>query len=70
MKNKLRKASLAIVLCVGYAFMNSAQAQNNGWGEGAKLEDAEVIVEKNRVIELPNAARNFEKFRVVGFILC
>ncbi len=64
MKNKVRKASLAIVLCVGYAFANQALAQNNGWGEGAKLEDAEVVVEKNRVIELPNAARNFEKFRV------
>ncbi|MER2998171.1 TonB-dependent receptor [Pontibacter populi] len=64
MKNKIRKASLAIVLCVGYAFMNGVQAQNNGWGEGAKLEDAEVVVEKNRVIELPNAARNFEKFKV------
>lgn len=64
MKNTVKKASLAIVLCVGYAFMNPALAQNNGWGEGAKLEDAEVVVEKNRVIELPNAARNFEKFRV------
>ncbi|MEJ8755374.1 hypothetical protein WG947_00075 [Pontibacter sp. H259] len=64
MKNKIRKASLAIVLCVGYAYLNSAQAQNNGWGEGAKLEDAEVVVEKNRVIELPSAARNFEKFKV------
>lgn len=65
MKNKFRIASLAIVLSVGYSYLNSAQAQNNsGWNEGAKLEDAEVVVEKNRVIELPQAARNFEKFRI------
>ncbi|WP_242918725.1 hypothetical protein [Pontibacter liquoris] len=65
MKNKLRIASLAIVLSVGYSYMNSVQAQNNaGWNEGAKLEDAEVVVEKNRVIELPQAARNFEKFHI------
>jgi hypothetical protein len=64
MKNKIRKATLAIVLCVGYSFVNNVQAQNTGWGEGAKLEDAEIVVEKNRVIELPNAARNFEKFKI------
>ncbi|WP_299822227.1 hypothetical protein [uncultured Pontibacter sp.] len=62
MRNKLKLASLAIVLSVGYSYLNQAQAQ--GWGEGAKLEDAEVVVEKNRVIELPQAARNFEKFRI------
>ncbi|MFD2516081.1 hypothetical protein ACFSRY_19565 [Pontibacter locisalis] len=62
MKNKLKFATLAIVLSVGYSYMNQAQAQ--GWGEGTKLEDAEIVVEKNRVIELPQAARNFEKFRI------
>ncbi|WP_347157046.1 hypothetical protein [Pontibacter chitinilyticus] len=66
MKNKLRITSLAIVLSVGYSYLNSAQAQQNspGWNEGAKLQDAEVVVEKNRVIELPQAARNFEKFHI------
>ncbi|GAB3813687.1 hypothetical protein [Pontibacter rugosus] len=64
MKNKLRLASLAIVLSVGYSYLNTAQAQTQGWNEGAKLEDAEVVVEKNRVIELPQAARNYEKFRI------
>ncbi|MFD2245015.1 hypothetical protein [Pontibacter ruber] len=65
MKKRLKLASLAIVLSVGYSYMNTAQAQNTGgWGEGAKLEDAEIVVEKNRVIELPQAARNFEKFKV------
>ncbi|WP_114781549.1 TonB-dependent receptor [Botryobacter ruber] len=65
MKNKLKIASLAIVLSVGYSFMNNLQAQGTtGWGEGAKLQDAEVVVEKNRVIELPVAARNYEKFRI------
>ncbi|MFT2007720.1 hypothetical protein ACMA1I_03525 [Pontibacter sp. 13R65] len=65
MKNKLKLTSLAIVFSVGYSFMNNVQAQGGtGWGEGAKLEDAQVVVEKNRVIELPRAARNFEKFRI------
>ncbi|MDX5481911.1 MAG: hypothetical protein LPK07_09530 [Hymenobacteraceae bacterium] len=64
MKNKLRLASLAVVLSVGYSYLNSAQAQTQGWSEGAKLEDAEVVVEKSRVNELPQAARNFEKFRI------
>ncbi|TXK47683.1 hypothetical protein FVR03_09060 [Pontibacter qinzhouensis] len=65
MKNKFKLASLAIVFSVGYSFMNTVQAQGGtGWGEGAKLEDAQVVVEKNRVIELPRAARNFEKFRI------
>ncbi|GAA4427799.1 hypothetical protein GCM10023188_11320 [Pontibacter saemangeumensis] len=64
MKNKLRLASLAVVLSVGYSYLNNVQAQTQGWGEGAKLEDTEVVVEKDRVIELPQAARNFEKFRI------
>ncbi|QCR21854.1 TonB-dependent receptor [Pontibacter sp. SGAir0037] len=66
MKNKITKASLVLLLCAGYMFTNDVQAQQNGsnWGEGAKLDDAEVVVEKNRVIELPQAARNFEKFRI------
>ncbi|GHA58142.1 TonB-dependent receptor [Pontibacter akesuensis] len=64
MKNKFRIASLAIVLCVGQSYLNNTQAQTQGWNEGAKLEDAEVVVEKNRVIELPQAARNYEKFRI------
>lgn len=67
MKNKLRIASLAIVMSVGYSYLNSAQAQaqdSTGWNEGAKLKDAQVVVEKNRVIELPQAARNFEKFHI------
>ncbi|AKD04825.1 TonB-dependent receptor [Pontibacter korlensis] len=64
MKNKLKLASLAIVLSVGYSYLNTAQAQNQNWSEGTRLEDAEVVVEKNRVIELPQAARNYEKFRI------
>ncbi|EJF09936.1 TonB-dependent receptor [Pontibacter sp. BAB1700] len=66
MKNRLKKASIAvIVLCAGYSFMNNAQAQTTGWGEGAKLQDAEVVVEKDRKIELPRASRNYQKFAVV-----
>lgn len=67
MKNRLKKASLAaIVLCAGYSFLNSAQAQTTGWGEGSRLQDAEVVVEKDRKIELPRASRNYQKFAVVA----
>ena len=36
------------------------------WAQKAtgKLEDAEIVVEKSRVNELPEASRNFEKFKV------
>jgi hypothetical protein len=64
MKKTFKKATLVLVLCAGYTFLNNAQAQNTGWGEGSKLQDAEVVVEKNRVIELPQATRNFEKFKI------
>lgn len=35
-----------------------------GWGEGNKLESTEIVVEKNRIIELPEANRNFQQFRI------
>ncbi len=38
--------------------------KKKGWGETNKLEDAEIVVEKNRVNELPEANRNFEKFKI------
>ncbi|MFB9862109.1 hypothetical protein [Rufibacter immobilis] len=41
----------------------AAHAQT-GWGEGNKLESTEIVVEKNRVLELPEANRNFEKFLI------
>ncbi|ALJ00629.1 TonB-dependent receptor [Rufibacter tibetensis] len=41
----------------------AAHAQT-GWGEGTKLESTEIVVEKNRVLELPEANRNFQKFLI------
>jgi hypothetical protein len=64
MKYNLRKLTL-ITFC-GWVLCCTlpAAAQQTGWGENNKLEDAEIIVEKNRVNELPEANRNFEKFRI------
>ncbi len=42
----------------------AAQAQQTGWGEGNKLESTEIVVEKNRTLELPEANRNFQKFLI------
>ncbi len=36
-----------------------AQAQN--WGEESDLDDTEIIIEKDRRIELPQAVRNYQK---------
>ena len=56
---------MAIVLCVGQAMVENAQAQQKGWGEKeGKLEEAVINVEKNVAVELPEAPRNFEKFRI------
>jgi len=43
--------------------MGNAYAQDETWGgdETGEIEDAEVVIEKDREIELPAASRNFEK---------
>ncbi len=38
-----------------------AYAQQQPWSEEGEIEDAEVIIEKDREIELPKANRNFER---------
>ena len=35
------------------------------WEEGAEIEDAQIVVEKNKKIELPTANRKFEKIKKV-----
>ncbi|MBA9077420.1 MULTISPECIES: hypothetical protein [Rufibacter] len=62
MRNTARLAGISALFLVG--LLPAAQAQQTGWGEGNKLESTEIVVEKNRVIELPEANRNFEKFRI------
>ncbi|AKQ45588.1 hypothetical protein TH63_07890 [Rufibacter radiotolerans] len=61
MRTKIHLAGLSALLMLG--FLPAAQAQT-GWGEGTKLENTEIVVEKNRVLELPEANRNFEKFLI------
>ena len=66
MNRKLKSAGI-VILC-GFGFLSSlgvaAQDTKPGWNEPNKLEDAEIVVEKNRVNELPEANRNYEKFRI------
>ncbi|MGV3540282.1 MAG: hypothetical protein ACO1OQ_10750 [Rufibacter sp.] len=62
MRNTARLAGISALFLVG--LLPVAQAQQTGWGEGNKLESTEIVVEKNRVIELPEANRNFEQFRL------
>jgi len=65
--NRIFRSAGFIALC-GFAFVKglpvSAQGTQPGWGEQNKLEDAEIVVEKNRVNQLPEANRNYEKFRL------
>lgn len=57
-----------IVKIAGLAFTASfcLMASTTTWAQktSGKLEDAEIVVEKSRVNELPEASRNFEKFKV------
>ncbi|WP_026464494.1 hypothetical protein [Adhaeribacter aquaticus] len=66
MNNKLRTTGLAALCSLGifWSLPAVAQQRSGNWGESNKLEDAEIVVEKNRVNELPEANRNFEKFRI------
>lgn len=48
--------------CVFFSFLSSgAYAQTTPWGDDGEIESAEVLIEKDRKIELPPANRNFEK---------
>lgn len=37
------------------------QQQDKNWEDGGQIENAKVVIEKDRELELPQAARNFEK---------
>ena len=68
-KNMSRKIKIAgVIFACSLGVLTSrpaaAQEKKQGWGETNKLEDAEIIVEKNRVNELPEANRNYEKFKI------
>ncbi|GEO03652.1 hypothetical protein AAE02nite_13160 [Adhaeribacter aerolatus] len=64
MSSNLKKISLITFCSLGVFWSLPLAAQQTGWGEKNKLEDAEIVVEKNRVNELPEATRNFEKLRI------
>lgn len=51
---------LAVFVWISLTGAVSLHAQNNPWGEGGEIEDAKVIIEKDRKIELPKAPRNYE----------
>jgi hypothetical protein len=52
---KMKKLTQLIVLIFGIAFTFSA------FGQGGQLEEAEIVIRKDRKITLPPANRNFEK---------
>ncbi len=58
MKNVIR-LTLFSTFC-----LTAVVSYGQGWDENSKLEDTEIIVEKDRKIELPVASRNFEKVKV------
>ncbi|MGV3641408.1 MAG: hypothetical protein ACO1NZ_12860 [Adhaeribacter sp.] len=64
MMNKYKSAGFLALLGLGFGWSLPAAAQQPGWGGNNKLEDAEIVVEKNRVNELPEANRNYEKFKI------
>jgi hypothetical protein len=54
---------MAFLLAFGPVGAYQAFAQKT-WNNDGKLESTEIVVEKNKVIELPEASRNYEKFRI------
>ena len=59
-KRHVTQSFCVLTIVLGVVFPRWSYAQEN-WSESGEIEDAQVVVEKNREIELPNAARNFEK---------
>jgi hypothetical protein len=59
MRYTTKLAGVSALFLLG--LLPAAHAQT-GWGEGTKLESTEIVVEKNRTLELPEANRNFQKF--------
>lgn len=53
----MKRLVVIIWMSISVAAVALAQAP---WGEGGEIEDAKVIIEKDRKIELPKAPRNFE----------
>lgn len=62
--NTVRTAGVLALFGLSLGWSLPAAAQQPGWGGNQKLEDAEIVVEKNRVNELPEAVRNYEKFKI------
>ncbi|MFC7000000.1 TonB-dependent receptor [Rufibacter roseus] len=61
MRKSIKGAGISALFLLGLLPATHAQT---GWGEGNKLESTEIVVEKNRIIELPEANRNFQQFRI------
>ncbi|MDF9797202.1 hypothetical protein OKW21_002465 [Catalinimonas alkaloidigena] len=62
MNSMIKNFSLLIFLVVSlsHSFKGFAQ-QNPNWEEEGEIEEAEVVIEKSREIELPSASRKFER---------
>lgn len=63
MRNTFKLTGMALLLAFGPVAGFQAFAQK-GWNNDGKLESTEIVVEKNKVLELPEASRNYEKFRI------
>lgn len=59
-RNTINKATFCCIILVSIVLSVGVNAQVKRDDNG-EIEDAEIIIEKNRAIELPEANRNFEK---------
>ena len=50
-----------ILTLLSVLFILNGFSQTNNYGEDGKIESSQIIVEKNKKIELPVASRKFEK---------
>ncbi len=59
--NKMWLRPFLTVFFSGYALLSFSQQQPSWEEEEGDIEDAQVVIEKDREIELPRASRNFER---------
>lgn len=58
---KLTGIHLTVLIVLLNLIISEAYSQTTPWGDDGEIESAEVIIEKDRQINLPPASRNFEK---------
>ncbi|MGB0525651.1 MAG: hypothetical protein ACPGJS_21920 [Flammeovirgaceae bacterium] len=55
-----------LFLCILFPLLASAQEEDDKWVEESDIEDAELVIEKQKKLTLPRASRQFKKMTAVS----